>query len=294
MIEAAGAIGAILLVYKFSLPIGLAALGETIGQKSGVLNIGIEGVILISAYVAVAVTDATGSLMMGMLCGVGAGLIVGLIQTLAMVVLNADQVVVGMGVNLAALGATSAHFRYRYGQSGQLISLPDLPTVFGIDAMMFALPVLMVGAGILLYKTKWGLAVRAAGEDPDSVFAAGFNVVSLRFTAAMLGALGAALAGSYLALGLAGSFAENMSGGRGFVAIAIVTFGRWRPGLVVIGAILIGFLETLQFALQARGVAVSPQLLLALPYVVALLIVALLGRSAHAPASLARPLERRA
>lgn len=294
MIEAAGAIGAILLVYKFSLPIGLAALGETIGQKSGVLNIGIEGVILISAYVAVAVTDATGSLMMGMLCGVGAGLIVGLIQTLAMVVLNADQVVVGMGVNLAALGATSAHFRYRYGQSGQLISLPDLPTVFGIDAMMFALPLLMVGAGILLYKTKWGLAVRAAGEDPDSVFAAGFNVVSLRFTAAMLGALGAALAGSYLALGLAGSFAENMSGGRGFVAIAIVTFGRWRPGLVVIGAILIGFLETLQFALQARGVAVSPQLLLALPYVVALLIVALLGRSAHAPASLARPLERRA
>lgn len=294
MIETAGFIGAALLVYKYSMPIALAAIGETIGQKSGVLNIGIEGIILLSAYAAVVVTDTSGSLVYGLLAGFGSGLILGLFQAVVMVVLNADQVVVGMGINLASLGATSAHFRYKYGQSGQLISLPEMPTVFGFDPIMAVLPVIVIGSGILLYRTRWGLAVRAAGEDPNSVYAAGFSVVRLRLLASVIGCAGAALAGSYLALGLAGSFAENMSGGRGFVAIAIVTFGRWRPGWVLVGAILIGFLETLQFALQAQGVAVSPQLLLALPYVVALLIVALLGRSAHAPASLARPLERRA
>jgi simple sugar transport system permease protein len=276
----------------FAAPVALAALGEVVGQKSGVINIGLEGMMLLGAFFGMLAAHASGSPWLGL----GAGLAVGggaaLVSGWFCIGLAVDQVVVGTAINLFALGLTGTLFHLRFGQSGQLLSLPKLPIFAGIDPVILFLALAVPAMWLLLGRTGWGLAVRSAGEKPKAAEAAGFSVRRLRYQATFIGGLLGGLAGAYLSIGVAGSFAENMTNGRGFIAIAMVTFGRWRPLLVVLAALLIGFIDSLQFLLQAMGVKAPAELLLALPYVVALLVLVVVGKGSAAPESLGVPYRR--
>lgn len=280
------------LLLMFSAPVALAAIGETVAQRSGVLNIGLEGSMLCGSFFAMIACQSTGSPWIGLLAGVAMGLALTLVQGWFTIFLAADQVVVGTAANLLALGVTGTLFRSRFGQSGQLLSVPKVPSWHGIDPVIVFMLVAVPVIWWLLNRTAWGLAVRGCGEYPRAVEAAGFSVPSLRLQGlAFSGAFGG-LGGAYLALGIAGSFAENMTAGRGFVAIAMVTFGRWNPWLVVAAALLVGYADSLQFVLQARNIALPQEFFVALPYLVALAVLVIAGKGTTAPRSLATAYRR--
>lgn len=282
----------LLLLLQYATPVGLAALGETVGQKSGVINIGLEGMMLLAAFFATWTSLSTGSPWLGMVAGCGVGIVSNLVSAAFTVQMGIDQVVVGTAMNLLALGLTGTLFRARFGQTGSLLTVPSIPKFVGVDFVVMAMVLLVPLTALLLKRTAWGLAVRAAGEYPKAAEASGFNVLKLRVGASAYAGLLAGAAGAYLSLGIAGSFAENMTNGRGFIAIAMVTFGRWKPLYVLLSALLIGYLDSLQFTLQAKGSAVPFQLLLALPYVAALAVLVVVGKGTSFPAALARPYTR--
>jgi len=273
----------------YATPLALAATGEVVVQRSGVINIGLEGAMLAGAFFGMLATHATGSLAVGVAAGVFAGVMVALLFAIFTVHLGRDQVVVGTAINLLVLGLTSTLYRSEFGQTGQPISLNPLPKVGGVDLGMAALLVLVPVVAYLLRHTGWGLAVKAAGEYPKAAEAAGFSVSRLRTGALLIGGFFAGLAGVHLALGVVGSFAVGITAGRGFVAIAIVTFGRWKPGWVLAAALLIGYLDGLQYGFQSQGWKVPFQLFIALPYIVALVVLVVLGKGTLAPGALGRP-----
>lgn len=282
-----------LLIWQFAIPIALAAVGEVIVQRSGVLNIGLEGTMLGGAFAAAYLAFITGNPWLGLAGGLIVGIAVSLVQAWFVLRRSADQVVVGTAVNLLALGVTGTLFRRVFGESGQLLSVPTIPKLDGIDAIMIATPLLAVLAAIALRRMGWGLLIRASGEYPTAVEAEGYSVVRMRLGALSIGGALAGVAGAYLSVGIVGSFAENMTQGRGFVAIALVTFGRWHPVLAVGAALLMGGLEWLQFKLQAQGSGEIPfQLLLALPYLAALAVLVIGAKGTRGPAALGQPLRR--
>lgn len=281
---------AILLV--FAAPVALAAIGETISQKSGTLNIGLEGSMLCGAFFAMLATQISGSPWVGLAAGTLAGLLLALLQGWLTVALAADQVVVGAAANLLALGLTGTWYRARFGQSGQLISVPRIPSAHGIDPVLIFMLLCIPAVWLLLKKTGWGLALRASGEFTKAVESAGYSVTALRAQGLALSGAFGGLGGAYLAAGIAGSFSENMTAGRGFVAIAMVTFGRWNPWFVVAAALMVGYAESLQFSLQAQGIALPHQLLLAMPYIIALAVLVIAGKGTLAPRSLGIPYRR--
>jgi simple sugar transport system permease protein len=196
---------------------------------------------------------------------------------------------VGTAINLLALGLTGTLFRSEFGQSGKLLSVPRIGGWHGVDPLMVFMLVSVPMLWFLLNRTGWGLAVRACGEYPKAADASGFSVNRLRFQSLCVGGIYAGLAGTYLALVIAGSFAENMTAGRGFVAIAMVTFGRWKLQFAFLAALLIGVAQTMQFKFQTYGWKVPFQLMIALPYLVALFVLVIVGKGASAPGSLGLP-----
>lgn len=287
-------IDSLIAVLRYSAPVGLAALGETIGQRSGLINIGLEGTMLTSSFVAMVVTKVTSNPALGLVCGVACGALLSLLQAYFTLRIASDQVVVGTAVNLLAIGLTGTLYRAQFGASGQLLSVERLPRFGpGLDWVLVAWLFFLLGTSWALYRTRWGLLLRAAGENPDAVLASGSNPLMVRLQGSLLSGAFAGLAGTYLALGIAGSFAENMTAGRGFVTLAMVTFGRWKPIWVALASLLIGYADSLQFELQARGVALPPQVFIALPYVLALVVLVIVGRGTTVPESLGRPLKTR-
>lgn len=277
---------------RYGCPVALAAIGETVSQRAGVINIGLEGLMLVSAFSGAMVALDTGNPWLGMGAGVLTGLVGALLQALFTLRFAADQVVVGTALNLFALGLTNTLFRLRFGGSGQLLSLPSWPQWGGVDPMIVVTAVLVGFAGWGLARTRWGLAVRGSGEYPPAVEASGFRVPLLRLTAVAIGGVFAGLAGAYLSVGLAGSFSENMTNGRGFVAIAMVTFGRWRPIWVLAASLLLGLAQAAQFWAQAQGFGLPSELFLALPYLLALIVLVVVGRGTDTPAALGLPYRR--
>jgi len=275
-----------LILLQYAAPVALAALGETVVQRSGFINIGLEAGMLCGAFFGVLAAFLTHSPWIGLSAAVLAGVTVNSLFAWFTVFLGSDQVVVGTAINLLALGLTGTLYRAQFSTSTQALSVPKVPGWNGIDAvtvfMLAAIPLLWW----IMNRTAWGLAVRACGEYPKAAEAAGFSVNRLRMMALAVGGVFAGLAGGYLSIGIAGSFTENMTGGRGFVAIAMVTFGRWRPPYVFLAALLIGFAESLQFRFQAIGSKVPFQLMIALPYLVALVVLIFVGKGTVAPASL--------
>lgn len=282
----------LVVVLSFATPIILAAQGELVLEKSGVLNLGLEGSMLLAAFVGAVVALDSKNPWLGLMAGTAAGLALTSVVTLMAVKWSADQVVSGTAATLFALGLTSVLFRARFGESGALLTVPKVPSAGGFDAIMVFGVLLAPVLVFVLARSRFGLAIRASGEYPAAAEASGFSVGRLRVIAGLIAGALAGLGGAYLALGIVGSFSENMVAGRGFVAIAMVTFGRWRPWLTLGGCLLVGYLDALQYLFQAKGWNLPYQLFVAMPYVAALLVLAIGGRSAAAPAALGRAFRR--
>ena len=277
-------------ILRYAAPIGFSAVGETVGERAGIINIGLEGTMLLSAYVATELSLSTKNPWIGLIAGAIVGVATSVASGLLTINMRQDQVVVGTALNLLSFGLCGTLFERSRGATGQLLSLPALPKlVGGIDLALVVLVLLASFLTVVLFKSSWGLRVRAAGEYPASLEAAGYSVNRTRFEAVSVGGLLAGLGGAYYAIGVAGSFAPDMISGRGFMAIAIVTFARWKPIWGLVAACLVGYFESLRYQLQMTHQDVPKSLLIALPYVATLLILIFSGRGTNAPAALGEP-----
>lgn len=293
---------------RLGAPIALAALGETLSERGGVLNIGLEGSIICGALGAALGALATGSPYAGVMTGALAGAAAAGVFALFVLWLNADQIITGTAVTMGGLGLTAALYQARFGATGTQLSLPVLEswTVPGLSAIpvvgpaFFAqkptayLAYLLVPILVwLLFRTAAGLQIRAVGEDPDAAAAAGIRVRWVRLCVTLAGGALAGIAGAHLTIAFTGTFQPGMSAGRGFIAIAVVVLGRWHPGWVLVAALFFGSAYALQTFLQTLGLDIGYQLFLAIPYILTLLALGgWLGRS-RAPAALALPWPRR-
>jgi ABC-type uncharacterized transport system permease subunit len=292
---------------RLGVPLALAAMGEAITERSGVINIGLEGSLIAGALGGALGALAFGGAAVGVLAGGAAGLVVALLFAAFALGLGTDQIITGTAVTLGSLGLTGAIYQARFGATGTALTLPTLapapvPLLADIpwigSALFAQAPTAYLAYGLApllwyyLFRTEWGLELRAVGEQPDAAQAAGVRVRWVRLWATAFGGCLAGVAGAHLALAYAGTFAENMSAGRGFIAIAVVVLGRWNPVLVLLAALFFGAASALQFFLQAVGLDLPYQLFLAFPYVLTLAALAgWIGR-ARAPAALAQPWPR--
>lgn len=263
-------------------PLLLAVEGELVVQRSGMINLGIEGMMLVAAMTSVLGAHASGSAAVGFAAGVGGAAVVALLYGVFAIALRADQIVTGTALNLFALGATG--FIYRELQGNVFVeNVPRMTRDLMVPLAWLAFPLMLA---ILLWNTTLGLRLRACGENPEAVRAAGASPTAHRWAALGIEALLVGLAGAHLALALSNGFAENMTAGRGFIALSIVIFGRWKVRGIVIGTAIFGLAAALQYALQAAGTGLPYHLLLATPYVVTLLILAGVAGRVKAPESL--------
>jgi len=289
---------------RLGAPLALAALGETITERSGVINIGLEGSLIAGALGGTLGALAFGSAGPGVVAGAAAGMAVALVFATFSVGLGTDQIITGTAVTLGGLGFTGVLYQARFGATGAALTLPTLasrpvplladlpvvgPALFAQAPTTYLAYVLAPTLWVFLHRTGWGLELRAVGEEPGAAEAAGVRVRRARFLAVLFGGALAGVAGAHLALAHAGTFAENMSAGRGFIAIAVVALGRWNPVWVLVGALLFGAASALQFFLQTLGLGLPYQLFLALPYLLALAALAGWVGRARSPAALALP-----
>jgi len=286
-------------------PLLLAALGELLTERAGVINIGVEGLMLTGAFAAFAAAVATGSPLVGVIAAAAAASALGALFALFAVVRGSDQIVTGTAINLLALGLTGVAFRAFYASGTPaapnagawtlpgLAQLPLLgPALFAQTPFVLLAAVAAVLLALFLSRTRPGLRLRAVGEAARAADAEGVDVRRTRCAAVLCGAALAGVGGAALPLALADSFTEGMTAGRGFIALAIVIFGRWRPAGVAAAALFFGGAIALQFRLQARGLGVPYPVFLMLPYVVTLLVLAFATGRARAPGDLGRPYER--
>lgn len=283
-------------------PLALAATGETLTERSGVVNLGVEGAMLFGAL-----GGAIGATLAGPAAGLGLGVLAGVLVAALFagvaIGAGANQIITGTAVTLVSVGMTGTIYRQFYGPSGVGLSLPTLPALAipGLSAVpivgpaFFLQPIttyLAIGliplTWFVLFRTRFGLALRAAGEDPAAARAAGVSVRWTRVVAVLAGGACAGLAGATLVLAQVGTFTERMTAGRGFIAIAIVVLGRWNPVGAGLAALLFGLATALQFALQAAGLDVPYQFFLMFPYLLTLIALAGAVGRVKAPAALGR------
>jgi len=287
---------------RVATPLLLAALGEMLAERGGVINLSIEGAMLAGALGAALGATAAGP-WAGAALAIGAGLLVAAIFAAIAVGARADQIISGTALTLGSVGMTGAIYRSAYGPQGVGLSLPTFPglpipglsqipvlgrALFQQSALTYvgylAVPVLWW----LLFRTSWGLKLRAAGESAENARAAGVRVSRVRTIGVLVGGAFAGLAGASLVLGQVGTFAEKMTAGRGFIAIAIVALGSWHPGRVLIAALFFGAAMALQFQFQSAALDVPYQLFLMLPYLLTLVVLAgIVGRT-RSPGDLGR------
>ncbi|HEX9985469.1 MAG TPA: ABC transporter permease [Thermoanaerobaculia bacterium] len=270
----------ILLALTFSTPLLLAVLGELTMQRGGIINLGIEGMMLTAAMTAVLLAQTTHNTAAGLLGGIAGALLMAALFGVCTIVLRADQIVTGTAINLLALGVTG----FVYREVGYA-AIPQMRTDVFVTISWTAIPLALA---FLLWRTTFGLRLRACGENPDAVRASGASVNAHRWAALLIEALLVGLAGAFLSLALSSGFAENMTAGRGFIALSIVIFGRWKVKGAILGTLVFGVAAALQYALQAANHGVPFHLLLAVPYIVTLLILAGVAGKVRAPESLGR------
>jgi general nucleoside transport system permease protein len=292
-------------MFTFATPLTFAALGGLFSERSGVVNIGLEGMMLTGAFFAVLGADKLGNWSLGLLCAVLAGGVAALIHAFVSIHLRADQIVGGVAINFLALGVTGYFFIQVYGDNGTPGSISQVPNVNipGFDRIGFIGPVFghlnlmiwimfltLILTYIVVFRTPIGLRLRSVGEHPRAADTVGISVYRTRYAAVILSGMLSALGGAYLSIGFLGSFNENMTAGRGFIGLAALIFGNWRPFGAFAAALLFGFSTALSFRLADPAVWPSQAVLFqALPYVLTLIAVAgVIGRSIP-PAASGRP-----
>lgn len=284
--------GVIQSTLAMATPLLIAAQGETVVQKSGVVNVGLDGMMLVGAFAATLMTRSTHQPLLGIGAGAVAAACLAVLVAIFVVRLVANQVVVGVVVNLLALGVTGTLYRKLFGATGTSLITESLPKFAKMTALTpFAL---LLTAAVLwgLYRTRAGLELRACGEQPTAAEASGVSVSRVRVVALIFGGLMAGVAGAFLSVGDGNTFIENMTDGRGFIALAIVTSGRWNPVGGLAAAIVFGLAQALQFQGQALGLKFPYQLFVALPYFVTLCVLTLGSTRSLAPAALGKPFRK--
>jgi len=287
---------------RHSTPLVLGALCGILGERSGVVNIGIEGQILMSAFAGFMVASGSGSLMLGVAAGVAVGALMGASLAGLSVTLKGDQIIAGTVLNIAAIGLTSFFFtqgRTIPGKTpiirlGPLADLPVVGKVFFENPPITYVTLLLVAVlSFALFRTTWGLHTRAVGEHPSAAETVGVSVVRMRYLNLILGGAIAGLAGAYLSLEAVGSFERGMSNGKGFVALAVMIFGRWNPVGAWGAALLFGYTSAIQTQFQFRGWFTDhPQFVGMIPFVVTIVVLAGFVGRARPPAALGQPYDR--
>jgi len=274
-------VSALPLAIVASTPLLLAVQGELVVQRSGMINLGIEGMMLTAAMTTVLAAQATKSAVLGFAGGIAGAALVALLFGVFAIALKADQIVTGTAINLLALGFTSFVYRELQGD----VFVQSVPRVTVDASVPLAWIVIPIALALLLWNTTFGLRLRACGENPEAV---AMSVRSHRAIALGIQALLAGLGGAHLALVLSSGFAENMTAGRGYIALSIVIFGRWKLKGALLGTAIFGLAAALQYALQARTQNVQYHLALAVPYVVTLLILCGVTGRVRAPEALGK------
>jgi general nucleoside transport system permease protein len=296
--------GLIAAMLRFATPLAFAAIGGVFSERSGVVNIGLEGMMLAGAFFGIWATVWSGSWVIGILMAMAFGGLFALVHAFFSIHLRTDQIVSGFAINFLALGLTGYLFRSIYGTQGTpsdvaripdvrlpefLREIPYFGAIFGqLNLMIWLMFALLISAWLVLFKTPVGLRLRSVGEHPRAADTVGINVYAVRYAAVVASGMLAALGGAYLSIGFGGAFNENMTQGRGFIALAAVILGKWSP-LGAFGAtLLFGFGFAISIPLQ-READISANLLSTLPYVLTLIaLVGVIGRSIP-PAAVGRP-----
>jgi simple sugar transport system permease protein len=290
---------------RIATPLLLIALGETFSQKAGVFNIGLEGIVLIGAFSGFVFSYYLNNAWLGILCSVLVCMLVAYLSGLLMIGVGADQIVTGLALNIFAIGVTSSFYRYIFGilittrPEAPSLSVMPIPLLQGIPflgpILFRQLPLVYLALALVpvcwfvLFRTHLGLKIRAVGENPHAAKTLGIDVKRIRYLCILLVGVSAGLAGSFLSIGHFNTFFDNMSGGRGFIAIAIVIFGKWNPLGSLIGALLFGSAYAFQLRLQAMGVNLPYQFLLMMPYILTIIALAMVKAKATAPTALGKP-----
>jgi ABC-type uncharacterized transport system permease subunit len=285
-------------------PILLAALGELIVERAGVLNIGIEGAMLVGAFAGIAAAYFSGHAWLGLIAAAAAGVAANALLAALVVNLAANQVVAGTALDILALGLTGVFYRRIFGVTGRAFTvagmrplalgpLARLPfvghAIFAQNALVYLAFALVPTVAFAIRRTRWGLRLRAAGEHPQAADALGIGVYRMRWQALMIAGALTGLGGAYLTLAYINTFVEGVTAGRGFVALAVVIVGRWNAYGIAAASLLFGAAMALQFGLQASGAALPYQVFLALPYALTVAVLGLMGGQADAPSALGEP-----
>ncbi|SAK63161.1 Branched-chain amino acid transport system / permease component [Caballeronia catudaia] len=288
-----------------AIPLMYAGAGELVAEKSGVLNLGVEGMMLMGAVTGYAVTAITGNPWLGIVASVFAGLAMALLFGFLTITMLANQVATGLSLTIFGIGF-SAYIGKPYTSAAVrstidvmpvpgLSSIPVLgPAIFSLTPLGYLAFIMFAVIGWFLYKTRAGLVLRSVGESPSVAHSVGFPVVGVRYGATLFGGAMAGIAGGYYSIVYLHVWQEQLTSGRGWIALALVVFATWRPGRLLIGALLFGAVMALQFYAQAIGVPVPTQFLAMLPYLATIVVLVLISRNPNtiklnAPASLGKP-----
>ena len=297
-------IGLLAATLRVATPLILGTMGELFCERAGILNLGIEGTMLLGAFVGLVVASASGSLWLGLLMAIVSGILAGLLLGLLTVRMGVNQHVSGLGLTLLLTGLSYFGYRIVIGQRSVQHSIPtfpqfslfgDLPVlgpIFQQYPLTYIAILLVPVVWWLLYRSSFGLQIRSAGENPEATDAAGVNVFRVRYLALVIGGGLMGAAGAFLSLAQLGSFTFGIINGRGWVCIALIIFANWEPVKVLWGALLFGGVSALQLRLQSTGIRLPYELFLALPYLVTIAALAIAGRNASAPAALLKPYRR--
>ncbi len=289
---------------RLATPYLYAGLGETLSQRSGVLNLGVEGQMLMGAFAAFYVTFQTGNLWLGMLAAIIVGAAMGLAMAFVTINLQAEQGISGIGFYLFGLGMSTLLFQMLMGTVETVNGFPsihipilgDIPIIgeifFQQNILVYVAFALVPIAQFVLQKTTLGLKIRAVGEHPEAADSLGVSVSTVRYITVTLGGIMSGIAGASMSIGLLNVFQQNMTSGLGFIAVALVYFGGWRPFGVMLGALLFSMVNALQLRLQVEGVPIPSDLMVMLPYVLTIIALVLTVQRVRSPSALTKPFER--
>lgn len=292
---------------KMAAPLTFLGIGESVSEKSGVLNIGVEGIMLMGAFTSFIVYYFTGNLVLGILAAMIISGIIGMIQGFLTISCKGNQTIVGLAINFLLLGVTSFIFLLFFGDSVELPSVNILPTIdipilssipligpvlFSQDILVYIMYAMIFISFFIFYKTEWGVQLEAVGENPGAADTAGLNVFKIRYLSCFINGVLTGLGGAYMTVSQFGFFSENITAGRGYIALAAVTLGRRNPLLVFFASLIIGFTESLQYTLQSMNFAIPSQMFTMLPYVIAVIVLLLSIGKDNNPSSLGIPYDR--
>lgn len=285
-------ISLILATLRQAAPIMITALGGMFSEVTGVVNIGLEGMMLMGAFTAAVGSYYTGSPIVGILAGMIAGGVMALIHGVLSIKYKGNQTVSGVAINLFASGFTIFMLRVLFNQSGNSPAVEKAPQIMGMSLIVFIIYAISAWTIWFLYKTKTGLRMRAVGEHPLAADTVGIDVYKIRYFGVIMSGVLAGLGGAYLSIGALNQFTKEMSAGRGFIALAALVFGKWKPKGVIAASLLFGFADALQVIIQQYVKSIPPQFIQMIPYILTILALAGVVGKAVAPKASGVPYDK--